>query len=120
MQFVSCKNLNSLKFHQSACIALCIHLLWRPIFWFGSSSAFDAFIAFALSIEARSDSDSDSDEVYEVERILGKRMQDTGLEYQVHWKGYGQSDDTWEPANSLGDSKAAVAAYEKSKPKSPE
>ena len=64
-------------------------------------------------------SDSDSDEVYEVERILGKRMEDSRLYYQVQWKGYDQSYDTWEPASSLADSKAAVAAYEKNKPKSP-
>ena len=63
--------------------------------------------------------DSDSDELYEVERILGKRMEDNGVEYWVHWKGYDESDGTWEPANSLRDSKAAVAAYEKTKPKSP-
>ena len=66
-----------------------------------------------------SDTDSDEPEVYEVERILGKRMETNGVEYQVHWKGYSKKHDTWEPANSLGDSKAAVAAYEKNKPKSP-
>ena len=69
--------------------------------------------------DSDTDSDSDEQEVYEVERILGKRLEENGLEYQVHWKGYTKEYDTWEPANSLGDSQAAVAAYEKGKPKSP-
>ena len=55
-----------------------------------------------------SGTDTDEPEVYEVERILGKRMETNGVEYQVHWKGYSKEHDTWEPANSLGDSKAAV------------
>jgi hypothetical protein len=61
--------------------------------------------------EEDSDISSGEDEVYEVERILGKRLEDSGLEYQVHWKGYDKAYDTWEPENSLGDSKAAVAEY---------
>jgi hypothetical protein len=70
--------------------------------------------------DSDTDSDSDGQEVYEVERTLGKRLEDNGLEYQVHWKGYTKEYDTWEPANSLGDSEVAVAAYEKGKPKSPQ
>ena len=35
-----------------------------------------------------SDTSSGEDDVYEIERILVKRQEDNGLEYQVHWKGY--------------------------------
>ena len=49
--------------------------------------------------------------MYEVKRILGKRLEDSGLGYQVRWKGYVKSYDT---TNSLGDYKADVAEYETS------
>ena len=38
------------------------------------------------------------EEEYEVEAILGKRLRGrakTLVEYQVKWKGYSQSENTW-------------------------
>jgi pSer/pThr/pTyr-binding forkhead associated (FHA) protein len=39
---------------------------------------------------------------YVVEKILDDRVNDSGeKEYQVHWKGYESSDDTWEPVENV-------------------
>ncbi|XP_075069111.1 chromodomain Y-like protein isoform X1 [Mixophyes fleayi] len=43
-----------------------------------------------------------SEELYEVERIVDKRKNKKGkIEYLVHWKGYDNGDDTWEPEQHL-------------------
>lgn len=43
-----------------------------------------------------------SEELYEVERIVGKRKNRKGkMEYLVRWRGYGFDGDTWEPEANL-------------------
>ncbi|XP_066508240.1 chromodomain Y-like protein isoform X2 [Hoplias malabaricus] len=43
-----------------------------------------------------------SEELYEVERIVGKRKNKKGkMEYLVRWRGYGFEGDTWEPEANL-------------------
>ncbi|XP_048860963.1 chromodomain Y-like protein 2 isoform X1 [Brienomyrus brachyistius] len=43
-----------------------------------------------------------SGDLYEVERIVDKRRNKKGKwEYLIRWKGYGSSEDTWEPENHL-------------------
>uniref|UniRef100_A0A8C1IAB7 Chromodomain protein, Y-like n=1 Tax=Cyprinus carpio TaxID=7962 RepID=A0A8C1IAB7_CYPCA len=43
-----------------------------------------------------------TEELYEVERIVGKRKNKKGkTEYLVRWRGYGFEGDTWEPENHL-------------------
>ncbi|KAL7842564.1 hypothetical protein SRHO_G00242530 [Serrasalmus rhombeus] len=43
-----------------------------------------------------------SEELYEVERIVGKRKNKKGkMEYLVRWRGYGFEGDTWEPEGNL-------------------
>ena len=47
-------------------------------------------------------SDSDGGEVYEVEKILEKRMKKGKAEYLIKWKGYeDESENTWEPVDNL-------------------
>ena len=41
------------------------------------------------------------DEEYEAEKILDTRKQDGRIEYLVKWKGYDNSENTWEPAKHL-------------------
>eukprot|EP00884_Botryococcus_braunii_P003740 jgi/Botrbrau1/13367/Bobra.0194s0001.1 len=38
---------------------------------------------------------------YEVEKILGDRLRGAQLEFLVHWKGYSQEHNSWEPAEAL-------------------
>jgi chromobox protein 5 len=41
------------------------------------------------------------DEEYEVEKILGKRKRQGGVEYLIKWAGYDNSQNTWEPEENL-------------------
>lgn len=41
------------------------------------------------------------DEEYEVEKILGKRKRQGGIEYLIKWAGYDNSQNTWEPEENL-------------------
>ncbi|CAH9106671.1 unnamed protein product [Cuscuta epithymum] len=49
------------------------------------------------------------DEVYEVEQVVDvcfgdlKKTGKSGLYFKIRWKGYGEADDTWEPAEGLSD-----------------
>jgi hypothetical protein len=58
----------------------------------------------------------DGDEVWEVERIVDKRIRRYGrgrrVEYLVHWKGYPDHERTWEPSENLQGARQAVAEYE--------
>ncbi|KAG9323691.1 hypothetical protein KVV02_008109 [Mortierella alpina] len=49
-----------------------------------------------------SDSDDDEEDVFEVEKVVGhKRDPENGLYYYIRWKGYKDSDNTWEPEGSV-------------------
>ncbi|KAJ8314976.1 hypothetical protein KUTeg_007126 [Tegillarca granosa] len=41
------------------------------------------------------------EELYEVERIVGISKAGNKTTYKVRWRGYGPSDDTWEPIENL-------------------
>eukprot|EP00088_Acartia_fossae_P065689 TRINITY_DN81039_c0_g1_i1.p1 TRINITY_DN81039_c0_g1~~TRINITY_DN81039_c0_g1_i1.p1 ORF type:complete len:164 (+),score=73.81 TRINITY_DN81039_c0_g1_i1:36-527(+) len=48
------------------------------------------------------DEGSDGGEVYEVEKILEKRIKKGKTEYLIKWKGYDdESENTWEPVDNL-------------------
>ncbi|XP_037031275.1 heterochromatin protein 1-like [Bradysia coprophila] len=42
-----------------------------------------------------------SEEFYEIERILGKRIVNSKVEYLVHWKGFSRDESSWEPEGPL-------------------
>merc|ERR1719264_480388 len=59
-----------------------------------------------------SDEGSDA-EVYEVEKLLEKRVKKGKTEYLVKWKGYeDESENTWEPVENL-DCEDKILDYEK-------
>lgn len=52
---------------------------------------------------------------YEVERVLGSKMENGTLKYHVKWKGYEMSENTWEPIIHLLNAKQAIVEYEKTR-----
>ncbi|KAI0979327.1 hypothetical protein GJ496_002551 [Pomphorhynchus laevis] len=54
------------------------------------------------SVESSSDDEHNlSEEEYIVERIAGKRARKGKIEYLLKWKGYSDSENTWEPEENL-------------------
>lgn len=52
-------------------------------------------------------------QVFEVEAVVGKRHEEGKLFYEIKWKGYKDSDNTWEPVDNL-DCDWAIQEYETS------
>lgn len=75
----------------------------------------DAPVSVKVEPELDSESDSSDDELYDVERIVGKRvLADGSVEYRVKWDGYplGDGDDGWEPEEHLVNAMQKVQEYE--------
>jgi Chromo (CHRromatin Organisation MOdifier) domain/Chromo shadow domain len=53
-----------------------------------------------------------AEEVFVVEKVVGKRMEGGELQYLLKWEDYPSSDNTWEPASGL-DCPKLVAKFEK-------
>ena len=39
--------------------------------------------------------------LYTIERIIDDKMTKDGKKYLIHWKGYDEDEDTWEPADNI-------------------
>ena len=61
----------------------------------------------------RGEDESEGEDEAEVEAIVRKAMRDGVVHYVVRWKGYGEGDDTEEPAESLRHCQELVDAYER-------
>ena len=62
--------------------------------------------------------EEDGHEEWEVERILGRRLIKiergrTRTEYLVHWKGYPDYEDSWQPASNLTNASYMISEYMK-------
>lgn len=57
------------------------------------------------------ESNNSTPEVFNVEKIVGKRLNDSVVEYRVKWAGYDECDNTWEPISNL-DCLELVRQYE--------
>lgn len=66
-----------------------------------SNDASHEAAASAQSTE-EDDDDDEVDQVYEVEKVVGMRKRRTRIEYLLKWKGYPESENTWEPVENLG------------------
>ena len=61
----------------------------------------------------------DRDNEWEVDHIVDSRLKNKKLEYLVHWKGYDDSDCTWEPKSNLGIAKDAICNFHESHSSAP-
>ncbi|EEF32028.1 protein with unknown function [Ricinus communis] len=67
--------------------------------------------------EKGKDKDDDDDEIFEVEKLLAvcygdpNKVNKRGLYFKVRWKGYGPSEDTWEPIEGLSDCKDKLKEF---------
>ena len=61
----------------------------------------------------------DCDEEYEVDAIVDSRIYKGKLQYLVHWKGYDESERTWEPVSNLKNSPEIVEQFHASHPSAP-
>ena len=61
----------------------------------------------------------DEEEQYEVEKILDSKVVRKKFKYLVKWKGYPDSENSWEPEENVKDAKQAVAKFHKEHPGAP-
>ena len=61
----------------------------------------------------------DHEEEYKVDYIVVLRCKGKHLEYLVHWKGWSETDHTWEPLSNLDNATAAVSAFHAMHPSMP-
>ena len=50
-------------------------------------------------------------EEYEVEAILGRKVENSKVKYLIKWKGYDDSDNSWEPRENLGQCTELIEAF---------
>jgi len=69
---------------------------------------------------AKSPFSSESEgELFEVESILGKRTRHGKVEYLIRWKGFGPSEDSWEPVKNLQGCQQLIKDFTKTRSPSP-
>ena len=61
----------------------------------------------------------DCDEEYEVDYVVDSWYKGKRLEYLVHWKGWSDTDCTWELVSNLGNAAAAVRDFHATHPSAP-
>ena len=61
----------------------------------------------------------DHKEEYEVESVVDSQYKGKRLEYLVHWKGWSDTDCTWEPLSNLGNAADVIRDFHASHPSAP-
>ncbi|KAH0835498.1 hypothetical protein J3R83DRAFT_9167, partial [Lanmaoa asiatica] len=63
--------------------------------------------------------DQEGEEQFEIEFIAASRLKNRKLEYLVHWRGYDETDYTWESADIINTTPLAVTDFHKKNPSAP-
>ena len=79
----------------------------------------DRLLGQPVSAPGPSTITEDHKEEYKVEFIVDSRYKGQHLEYLVHWRGWSNTDRTWEPVSNLGNAAAAVRDFHASHPSAP-
>ena len=61
----------------------------------------------------------DCEEEYKVDYVVDSWYKGKRLEYLMHWKGWSDTDWTWEPVSNLGNAADAVRDFHASHPSAP-
>ena len=64
-------------------------------------------------------SDDEEDLFFKVENIIDSKRFHRMIKYRVRWKGYDESDDTWEPFENIKQVMALIRVFHHSKPTTP-
>ena len=56
------------------------------------------------------------EEEWEIEAIMAHKKTQCGIKYLVKWKGYPESENSWEPAENLENAKDMVEDYHRAYP----
>ncbi|KAI1287341.1 Heterochromatin protein 1 [Halotydeus destructor] len=65
-------------------------------------------------LDGDSQDDSQDDEnIYEVQKIVAKRIMNGRPEYYIRWKGYGRNYDSWEPVSCLDNCQVMLENFER-------
>ena len=61
----------------------------------------------------------DEEDEYEVEAILNAKMIRRKFKYLVKWKGYPDSENSWEPLENIKNASEAIAKFHQKHPEAP-
>ena len=61
----------------------------------------------------------DRKEEYKVDYVVDSRYKGKHLEYLIHWKGWSETDCTWEPLGNLANAADTVSAFHARHPLAP-
>ena len=72
-----------------------------------------------MTVPGPSNVTEDRKEEYKVESIVTSCYKGTCLEYLIHWNGWSETDQTWEPVSNLGNTGSAVRDFHAAHPSMP-
>ena len=79
----------------------------------------DCLLGQPVSAPGPSNVTEDREEEYEVEYVVDSQYKGKCLEYLVHWWGWSDTDQTWEPLSNLGNAADVIRDFHTSHPSMP-
>ena len=72
-----------------------------------------------MSAPGPSNITEDRKEEYEVEYMVDSQYKGKRLEYLIHWRGWSETDQTWEPLSNLGNAADIIRDFHASHSSAP-